>query len=88
MAGGEIERVALLHEWPQVRGIRVVVTETTERPRTVALSIMGTNNGWSDVVRIDSSDPDSKARAISLGEIIQDALEAAEMTWFPYDTTA
>jgi len=83
MPDNDVERVALIHEWPAVRGLQVVVTETVERPRTVALVITGTDEGVTDVVEIDGTDPGAKARAVSLGEIIHDALMAAEMAWFP-----
>ncbi|TXN41795.1 hypothetical protein FV232_25525 [Methylobacterium sp. WL30] len=88
MADSEIKRLALVYEWPEVRGLQVVVTEATERPQSVTLAIMGTDDGWSDVAMIDRSDAGARARAISLGEIIHDALEAAEMTWFPCDIAA
>ena len=86
MSNTEIERVAILREWPAVRGLQVMVTETTEAPRTVGLIIDGTPCGWIDVAQIDGTDPGAKARAVSLGEIIHDTLVAAEMTWFQDDT--
>ena len=88
MSNTEIERVAILREWPAVRGLQVMVTETTEAPRTVSLIIDGTPFGWTDVAQIDGTDPGAQARAVSLGEIIHDALEAAEMTWFHDDASA
>lgn len=81
MSSSEIERVAIIHEWPKVRDLQVVVLETVEHPRTVRLAIVGTPDGWSDVVEIDATDPGARARAISLGEITHDALETAELAW-------
>ena len=83
MPDNQIERLNLIHEWPEVRGLQVVVTETTKQPRTVTVAILGTDDGWSDVTEIDSTDVGARARAISLGETIHGALEAAEMSWFP-----
>lgn len=77
----EIERAALLREWPEVRGLQVVVMETAEQPRTVRLAIVGGPCGSSDVAEIDATDPGARARAISLGEIVHDTLQAAEMAW-------
>lgn len=85
MPDNEVERLTLIHEWPPVRGLQVVVAETVESPRTVSLVITGTAEGVTDVTEIDGTDPGAKARAVSLGEIIHDALVTAEMTWFPFD---
>lgn len=75
------ERVAVLREWPKVRGLQVMVTESMAEPRTVRLVVDGTFDGWTDVAEIDATDPGARARAISLGEIIHDTLEAAELAW-------
>ncbi|GJD94521.1 hypothetical protein [Methylobacterium iners] len=52
MPDNEIERLTLIHEWPEVCGLRVVVTETAEHPRTVTVAVMGTADRWLNVSQV------------------------------------
>ncbi|KQP53038.1 hypothetical protein [Methylobacterium sp. Leaf106] len=75
----------LIHEWAEIRGLQVVALETVEHPRTISVSISGGPFGWSTMAEIDSTEPGARAKAVSLGDMLNDALEAAELGWFTPD---
>lgn len=83
----QAERVTIVQTWPGVRGIEVMVTvtETVDALATITIGLNGTAEGWTHIAQIDASDPHAKARAISLAEIVHDALEMADLTWKPTD---
>jgi len=81
VSNNDFEKSVLIEQWPEVRGIGLVVFEDEERPGTVTLAMTGTIGDQVAVTRIDRTDPGARARAISLGEILFDALTVAEATW-------
>jgi hypothetical protein len=75
------ERWKRLHAFEPVSGIELMVCEPGEDPDTVNLVMAGTADGYNVLCEIDRTDPGARARAISLGDAIRDALELAALTW-------
>lgn len=82
MAHENVEHFKTLKEWEEIRGVQVAVLETVAQPKSIVLVMLNVDVGVEEVTRIDASDPGARARAISLGEVVHDALAAAECTWF------
>lgn len=83
MTASLAQRVKIIKQYEPVRGLEVTVWETEAEPREVSVVILGAGSGWTDVAQIDSTDPGAVARALTLAEVIHDALESAECVWFP-----
>nr|USU32922.1 hypothetical protein NG677_04265 [Methylobacterium sp. OTU13CASTA1] len=75
----------LIREWPEIRGLQVIALETASRPGDVLIALAGGPTGMDDIAKIDGTEPGAKAKAVSLGDMLHDLLEAAEMGWFPFD---
>lgn len=83
MSNNDGERAIVLHAWPEVRGLQVIATESKEPPSTVRLGIRSASGDWAGLASIDSADPSARARAISLGDAIREALIIALAMWTP-----
>lgn len=81
MSSHDRERATVLHAWPEVRGLQVVVTESKELPSTVRVGIRSPSGDWAGLADIDSADPSARARAISLGDTVREALIIAAALW-------
>lgn len=77
------ERWSILHQFEPVRGITVAVVEPETDPDTLNLVMLDTLEGISVVAEYDRTSPGARARAITLGETVHEALEMAEVTWRP-----
>ena len=77
------ERWRILHAFEPVRGITVAVVEPEVDPDTLNLVMLDTLEGVSVVAEYDHTSPGARARAVTLGETVHEALEMAEMTWRP-----
>ncbi|KQP53017.1 hypothetical protein [Methylobacterium sp. Leaf106] len=72
----------LIHSWPDVGALQVLVMETVDHPRTLSVSVVGGPYGEHTIAEIDSTEPGSRAKAISLGDTVNTVLEAAFLGWF------
>lgn len=79
MSTDQIKPERCVHDWPEVRGLQVIVTYATEGGGNFSVVLLGGPDGVRRVVDIDGTEPGARAKAISLGEIVHDTLESADL---------
>ena len=72
----------LIREWPEIRGLQIIAWETAAQPRNVSVGLVGGPCGLDDIADIDGTEPGARAKAVSLGDMLQSFLESAEFGWF------
>jgi len=67
--------------WPAPHP-HLVAWESAEHPRSVSIGLVGGPCGMDDLADIDGTEPGPRAKVVSLGDMLQALLEAAELGWF------
>jgi hypothetical protein len=81
MSSDETKPARFVHDWPEVRGLQVLITHAPEDGGNLSVMLLGGPDGFRRVVEIDGTEPGARAKAISLGEIVNDTLETADLAW-------
>jgi hypothetical protein len=83
MSTDQIKPEQCVHDWPEVRSLQVMITHATEGGGNFSVVLLGGPDGFRRVVEIDGTEPGARAKAISLGEIVHDTLESADLARAP-----